>query len=63
MHNGSQKTLEDVVDFYNRGGDLHENQSPLIIPLGLNNKEKKDLVDFLKALEGDPIQVTLPQLP
>ena len=63
MHNGSEATLEDVVEFYNSGGDLQENQSPLITPLGLKGKEKKDLVEFLRALDGEPIRVTFPQLP
>ena len=63
MHDGSEATLEDVIDFYNRGGDAKESRSPLITPLDLDAKEKKDLVKFLKALRGEPIRVTLPQLP
>ena len=63
MHNGTEATLEDVIEFYNRGGDTKENVSPLITPLGLTSQEKKDLVEFLKALDGEPILVTLPILP
>ncbi len=63
MHNGSEATLEDVVAFYDRGGDVKENLSPLITPLGLNAQEKKALVDFLKALDGEMIIVALPDLP
>ena len=63
MHDGSEATLEDVVELYNRGGDVEENRSPFIVPLGLSVAEKKDLVEFMKALEGEPIKVTLPQLP
>jgi cytochrome c peroxidase len=56
MHDGSLKTLDDVVDFYNNGGRLKETD-PLsgflsggIRPLHLTDQQKKDLVAFLKAL-------------
>ncbi|MFQ5450913.1 MAG: cytochrome-c peroxidase [Nitrospinaceae bacterium] len=63
MHDGSEATLEEVIEFYNRGGDARENKSAFISPLGLTPREKKDLVEFLKALEGEPIIVSLPELP
>ena len=63
MHDGSEATLESVVDFYDRGGNEKENISHFIKPLGLTDAEKKNLVEFLKALEGDPIIVSLPVLP
>jgi len=63
MHNGSEATLQDVIEFYDRGGDVKENLSPFITPLELTSQEKKDMVEFLKALDGDPILVTLPILP
>lgn len=48
MHNGSEKTLEDVVDLYNKGGRIGDpNISPLILPLGLTKGEKKALVAFM----------------
>jgi cytochrome c peroxidase len=48
MHNGSEKTLEDVVDLYNKGGRTGDpNISPLIVPLGLTKGEKKALVAFM----------------
>ncbi len=56
MHDGSLKTLEDVVDFYNNGGRIKDTdpvsgfQSGGIRPLDLTKDEKKDLVDFMKAL-------------
>ena len=56
MHDGSQATLEEVVDFYNNGGALKEGdpvnafQSGGIRPLNLNEQQKEDLVAFLKAL-------------
>lgn len=49
MHDGSEKTLEEVVEFYNKGGGDDPNLDPLIVPLGLSNEEKKDLVLFMEA--------------
>ena len=63
MHNGTEATLEQVVEFYDRGGSMKENLSPFITPLGLSDQEKTDLVEFLKALDGEPIRVTIPILP
>lgn len=63
MHDGSEATLEEVVEFYDRGGDVAENRSPFITPLELTDQEKKDLVEFMKALEGEPIIVSIPELP
>lgn len=56
-HNGGQRTLNEVVDFYNRGGDFaRQNIIDLdadITPLGLTNKEKDARVAFLKALTDE----------
>jgi cytochrome c peroxidase len=63
MHNGAYRTLEEVVDHYDRGGDVKENLSPEMKPLDLTEREKADLVSFLKSLTGEPMKVTIPQLP
>ena len=63
MHNGTESTLEEVISFYKRGGDVKDNISPFITPLELSKQEEKDLVAFLKALDGEPILVTFPILP
>lgn len=55
MHDGSLATLEDVVEFYDRGGIDNENKSPLLVPLNLEPREKADLVAFLKTLTGDNV--------
>jgi cytochrome c peroxidase len=93
MHDGSETTLEQVIDFYDRGGNANEYldvkmrdidkeqeyarlgaaefaqkypnvkvwlcgeaKKPIIpLPLGLSAQEKADLVLFLKALHGDPV--------
>lgn len=68
FHNGSQATLEQVVEFYNRGGDRrgsddHDttgfgpNRSNIdadIRPLGLTQAEQDDLVAFMKRPLTDP---------
>jgi len=53
MHNGSVKTLEDVIDYYGKGVIKNKNLNPLIHPLHLTNDEKKALVSFLEALSGE----------
>jgi cytochrome c peroxidase len=63
MHNGSYRTLEEVVDHYNRGGDDKENLDPNMKPLGLTDQERTDLVEFLKSLTGKQLTITLPRLP
>jgi cytochrome c peroxidase len=52
MHNGGMKSLEEVVDFYNRGGNLDNPHhfATLVFPQGLSEANKKDLVAFLKSL-------------
>ena len=62
MHDGGEATLTDVVKFYNRGGDVKQNLSPFITPLELTDSEVQDVVEFLKALDGEPIQITVPPL-
>jgi cytochrome c peroxidase len=52
-HDGRFKTLEEVVDFYNKGGVKNPHQDPLILPLELTDQEKGDLVQFLRTLNGE----------
>lgn len=52
MHNGALNTLDEVVQFYNRGGGEVPNKSPLMRPLGLTDQEIGDLVAFMQALTG-----------
>ncbi len=52
MHNGSLRTLEQVVEFYDRGGVPNETLDPRIHPLHLSAAEKSDLVAFLRSLTG-----------
>ena len=60
MHNGRLATLEDVVEFYNRGGDFPQGTNfpaNLIRPRNLTAQQKADLVAFLKRPLTD-IRVT-----
>ena len=52
MHDGSIRTLAEVVAFYNRGGGKNPHLDGRIEPLGLSKEEEQFLVDFLKALRG-----------
>jgi cytochrome c peroxidase len=52
MHDGSLKTLEEVVEHYNKGGIKNKWLHQDVRPLELNDQQKKDLVEFLKALSG-----------
>jgi cytochrome c peroxidase len=55
MHNGSEKTLIDVVRFYNRGGNANPNLDKRLRPLGLSDGEMNDLVEFMRALTSDAV--------
>lgn len=52
MHDGSLETLREVVDFYDGGGGKNPHLDPNVKPLGLSQKDKSHLVQFLKALNG-----------
>ena len=61
MHDGGLKTLEEVVDFYDKGGIPNKNLDEKIKKLNLTEVNKKDLVAFLKALDGTSLQAhTIP---
>lgn len=63
MHNGSLKTLGDVVDFYNDRFVRRESLSDEIKPLNLTSDEKADLLAFLDTLTSDDPPVAIPNLP
>jgi cytochrome c peroxidase len=55
FHNGQLTTLEQVVAFYNRGGDFDALNKPDVIrPLGLTAGQQADLVAFLRRPLTDP---------
>jgi cytochrome c peroxidase len=53
LHDGSEKTLEDVINLYEKGGVPNPWLSPKMKPLKLTRQDKQDLVEFLKALSGE----------
>ena len=58
MHNGAFATLEDVVDFYDKGGAVGlglsvPRQDAAVRKLHLTAAERRDLVEFLRALQQD----------
>jgi cytochrome c peroxidase len=62
MHNGAFATLEEVIDFYAKGGGRDQG-IPVdrhIIPIELTAEEKEDLVAFLYALTDES---TMPEVP
>jgi cytochrome c peroxidase len=52
MHDGSLKTLKDVVDFYDGGGTSNPQLDREIKELKLSQREREDLVAFLESLTG-----------
>lgn len=61
MHNGVLNTLEEVIDFFDRGGGQGNR---VLKPLGLSVDEKRYLRTFLiEALTGDAINIKYPQVP
>jgi cytochrome c peroxidase len=65
MHNASEKTLLDVMKFYNEGSKKNRYLDEKIRPLNLSDEELSDLVEFMRALTSDSVlrraQQTSPQ--
>jgi cytochrome c peroxidase len=54
MHDGSQKTLEEVVEWYAKGGHPNQWLSEKVKKLDLTDQDKADLVAFMKeGLTGE----------
>ena len=53
MHDGRFKTLEEVLQQYEKGGHGVINEDPNILPFKLSDRDKKDLIAFLNML-SDP---------
>lgn len=48
MHDGSLKTLEEVVEYYNKGGEANPQLDEELFPLKLSDDQKADLLAFLR---------------
>ncbi|MDA0935440.1 MAG: cytochrome-c peroxidase, partial [Planctomycetota bacterium] len=72
FHTGGASTLEQVVEFYNRGGNRRlsddqgdtsgfwpnaSNLHPAMVPLGLTAQEQADLVAFMKSLTDERVRL------
>jgi cytochrome c peroxidase len=71
MHNGVFFTLEEVMDFYNKGGGEDpikkqygfSTKTKRLKPLNLTEGEKEALIAFIESLSGEEIIVMVPKLP
>jgi len=61
MHDGSEATLQGVVELYNKGGIPNQWLSQEMKPLNLSPQEAGDLVAFLESLTADVTNATLPE--
>jgi cytochrome c peroxidase len=59
MHNGSVKTLSDVIEHYRAGGKYSPNKDPLIQQVKLNTVQKNQILAFLKTFD-DPVFLSNP---
>ena len=60
MHDGSLRTLRDVLEWYNRGGEKNPYLDERLQPLHLTADEIEALLGFLEALEGEGYQEAPP---
>ena len=63
MHDGSLKTLDEVVEWYDKGGHPNPQLDPKIKKLNLTDQEQADLVAFMKACESEFPVVRQARLP
>ncbi len=55
MHDGSEPTLRDVIEFYDRGGNANPFLDGGMRPLGLTDREKEDLVELLETFTSEDL--------
>lgn len=63
MHDGTQKTLEEVVEHYAKGGTPNQWLSTKIKKIDLLPQDKADLVEFMKACTGEFPKIERGRLP
>ncbi len=65
MHNGTMFTLEEAIDFYDKGGgvDRWGNKTKILKPLNLTKDEKDALKEFMLTLSGEEIRMPVPKVP
>ena len=61
MHNGIFPALDDVIEFFDKGGGKG---NTVLKPLGLSDREKRQLKSFLdEALTGEDVVIRYPNVP
>lgn len=55
MHDGSEATLETVIEFYNKGGGANPFLAEEMQPLGLTAEEQAQLVELMKTFTSDDL--------
>jgi cytochrome c peroxidase len=50
VHDGSLASLEEVVEYYRRGGNPHPQLDPRLVALQISDQEAASLVAFLRVL-------------
>jgi cytochrome c peroxidase len=64
LHDGSEPTLESVVELYDLGGRVKRpSLSPEIVPLSLTKNEARAIVAFMQTLTSEDAPVAMPRLP
>lgn len=63
MHDGSLKTMEEVIAHYEGGGISRPSLSVAMVPLSLTDQDREDLITFLATLTAEKQDVSLPTLP
>lgn len=63
MHDGSMKSLEEVIKHYEEGGIKRASLSKEMKPFDLSEQQRMDLISFLKTLDGGPLPLAPPTLP
>ncbi|MDP1561926.1 MAG: cytochrome c peroxidase [Pirellulaceae bacterium] len=63
MHDGSQKTLLEVVEWYAKGGHPNPTLSDKVKKFDATQQDKEDLVEFMRALTGTFPKVCTDRLP
>lgn len=56
MHDGSEPTLEAVIEFYDRGGNDNPYLDGGMRPLGLTEGQKADLVELMQTFTSDDLE-------
>lgn len=65
MHDGSLRSLHEVIAFYRQGGgpSPYPTKDPRMQPLDMTDADAQDLEDFLHTLTDTPVEVSLRSRP